>query len=73
MKISREDACLFFELFLPLLDFTNKRFNVVQCDEAFKDRFEKQKGIDIKNALSVANTLWKNDHLIDEYLILFLK
>ena len=68
MKISREDACLFFELFLPLLDFTNKRFNVVQCDEAFKDKFEKQKGIDIKNALSVANTLWKNDHLIDEYL-----
>ena len=68
MKISREDACLFFELFLPLLDFTNKKFNVVQCDEAFKDRFEKQKGIDVKNALNVANTLWKNDHLIDEYL-----
>ena len=28
MKISRDDAQLFFELFLPLLDFTNKRFNV---------------------------------------------
>ena len=68
MTISREDARLFFELFLPLLDFTNKRFNVIQCDETFKDRFEKSKGIDVKNALSVANTLWTNDHLIDEYL-----
>lgn len=66
MTISREDARLFFELFLPLLDFTNKRFNVVQCDEAFEERFEKSKGIDIKNALSVANTLWTNEHLIDE-------
>ena len=32
------------------------------------ERFEKSKGIDIKNALRVANTLWTNDHLIDEYL-----
>ena len=57
MTISREDARLFFELFLPLLNFTNKRLNVVQCDEAFNERFEKSKGIDVKNALSVANTL----------------
>ena len=68
MTISREDARLFFELFLPLLDFTNKRFNTVQCDYTFTERFEKSKGIDIKNALSVANTLWTNDYLIDEYL-----
>ena len=68
MKISRDDAQLFFELFLPLLDFTNKRFNVFPCDETFKENFEKSKGIDIKNALSVANTLWTNDYLIDEYL-----
>ena len=68
MTISREDARLFFELFLPLLDFTNKRFNTVQCDYTFTERFEKSKGIDIKNALRVANTLWTNDHLIDEYL-----
>lgn len=68
MKISRDDAQLFFELFLPLLDFTNKRFNVFPCNETFKENFEKSKGIDIKNALNVANTLWTNDHLIDEYL-----
>ena len=68
MTISREDARLFFELFLPLLDFTNKRFNVVQCDYTFMERFEKSEGIDIKNALNVANTLWTNNHLIDEYL-----
>ena len=68
MTISREDARLFFELFLPLLDFTNKRFNVVQCAGAVEERFENSKGIDIKNALSVANTLWTNEHLIDEYL-----
>ena len=68
MTISREDARLFFELFLPLLDFTNKRFNTVQCDYTFTERFEKSKGIDIKNALRVANTLWTNDHLIDEYI-----
>ena len=68
MTISREDARLFFELFLPLLDFTNKRFNTVQCDYTFTERFEQSKGIDIKNALRVANTLWTNDHLIDEYL-----
>ena len=68
MKISRDDAQLFFELFLPLLDFTNKRFNVFPCNETFKENFEKSKGIDIKNALSVANTLWTNDYLIDEYL-----
>ena len=41
MTISREDARLFFELFLPLLDFTNNRLNVVKCDEMFKERFEK--------------------------------
>ena len=64
MTISRKDARLFFELFLPLLDFTNKRLNVVQCDEAFNERFENSKGIDVKNALSVANTLWTNDHRI---------
>ena len=68
MKISRDDAQLFFELFLPLLDFTNKRFNVFPCDDPFKESFEKSKGINIKNALSVANTLWTNDYLIDEYL-----
>ena len=68
MKISREDAHLFFELFLLLLDFTNKRFNAVQCDYTFMERFEKSEGIDIKNALNVANTLWTNNHLIDEYL-----
>ena len=68
MKISRDDAQLFFELFLPLLDFTNKKFNVFPCNETFQENFEKSKGIDIKNALSVANTLWTNDYLIDEYL-----
>ena len=43
MKISREDARLFFELFLPLLDFTNKRFNTVQCDERLRKGLKNQR------------------------------
>lgn len=68
MTISREDAQLFFELFLPLLDFTNKKCNAVNQDETCTERFEQSKAIDIGNALYIAEILWANDHLIDEYL-----
>ena len=42
----------------------------LKASRCFPEReiIKKSKGIDVKNALSVANTLWTNDHLIDEYL-----
>ena len=58
-----EDAGLFFELFLPLLDYVNWNFHVT----VEKIRFTGESA-DPKDAYGVANFLWKRTWVIDDYL-----
>lgn len=62
--LSREDAELFYKLFFPLLDFVNKKFKI--NSEIGDIYFGKR--IDFRNAKEIADRLWKNTALIDEYL-----
>lgn len=64
MTLSKEDAELFYELWFPLLDFVNKKFNVIPS-------MGKIHGAQHSNPAlvkEVANVLWDNVQVIDEYL-----
>ncbi len=64
MVLSREDAELFYELFFPLLNFVNEKFKI--NDEVGEIYFGKR--IDFRAAKEIADRLWENTGLIDEYL-----
>ena len=68
MILEKKDANLFFELFMPLLDYVNRKCNVLENDEKFEERYLSSEGISIYNVAKVADTLWQQDTLIDDYL-----
>ena len=64
MRLSKEDADLFYQLWLPLLDYVNGKAKVI-------DRQEKMAGadsLDPAEVKKVADYLWNHTDLIDEYL-----
>lgn len=63
MKLKPEDAELFYELFLPLLDYVNENFHVT----TEKTRFTGE-SINPQDAYKVANFLWTQVGIIDDYL-----
>lgn len=64
MVLSQENAELFYELFFPLLNFTNKKFKVnTEIGELYFG-----KSIDPHSAKEIAGRLWADVRLIDEYL-----
>lgn len=63
MKLETEDAGLFYELFMPLLDYVNERFNIT----AEKVKFT-GKSVNPRDAAEVANFLWKRTSIIDDYV-----
>jgi len=64
MTLSEEDATLFYELWLPLLAYVNKRYNVNKNLR----RMAQAKSLDPKEVKEVANRLWDNVSVIDDYL-----
>lgn len=57
MILEKKDANLFFELFMPLLDYVNRKCNVLENDEKFEERYLSSEGISIYNVAKVADTL----------------
>ncbi len=68
MTLDEKDANLFFELFMPLLDYVNRKCNVLENDEKFEEKYLSSKCINGYNAAKVADTLWQQVTLIDDYL-----
>lgn len=66
MTLSESDGKLFYQLWFPLLDFVNEKCHV--SDEVGK--MEGAEGLDTNEVKKVANRLWDEPALIDEYLAL---
>lgn len=62
--LTPEDGQLFYKLWLPLLDFVNRKF---QIDKRLKS-MATAKILDPKDVKKVADKLWENVRVIDEYL-----
>ena len=62
--LSAEDADLFFELFLSLINFTNRKRNI---DDTL-GVVEAPKQLPPKAGMKIADVLWSNTGLIDEYV-----
>lgn len=62
--LSPEDRKTFFRLFIPLLDFTNQKYEISECliDDLRMGCPDKE---DLKE---VADVLWANPETIDEYI-----
>ena len=64
MRLERSDAELFYQLWFPLLDFVNRRYHI--CPDA--GIIDKEHGVDASDAKAIADYLWSNTELIEEYL-----
>ena len=64
MRLERSDAELFYQLWFPLLDFVNRKYHV--CPHA--GRIDKRHGVDAGDAKAIADYLWSNTEVIEEYL-----
>ncbi len=62
MKLSSEDAQLFYELWFPILDYVNKTFKVVPSlgDIRFGNSY------DPETILKISNVFWNNKGIIDD-------
>ena len=63
MKLNNEDAKLFYQLWLPLLNYVNNNYHIL-VDEI---DFTSEK-IDPQDAAEVAHFLWERTWIIDDYL-----
>lgn len=64
MVLTKEDAELFYKLFFPLLNYVNNKFKI--NNEIQKLYYGKS--ADPRAIKEIANRLWENTELIDEYL-----
>ena len=64
MTLNEEDAKLFYQLWFPLLNFVNQKYNV--CKEL--PRIAQEERLDPKYVKKVADYLWSHPEIIDEYL-----
>jgi len=65
MILSAEDGKLYYELWLPLLDFVNKKYEV---NKKLK-KIAGAQGLDATEVKEVADKLWDDVSVIDEYLL----
>ena len=63
MRLKSEDAGLFYELFLPLLDYVNENYHLI----AEPIRFTGE-SVDPRDAAEVSHFLWERTWIIDDYL-----
>lgn len=64
MTLSQEDAQLYYNLWLPLLDFVNRKYSV---NRKLKN-IATAKELDPAEVKKVANKLWSDVKVIDDYL-----
>lgn len=64
MTLNKEDAKLFYDLWFPLLDFVNEKFAV----NPHMAKIHGAKTSNPNKVKEVANVLWDNIQIIDEYL-----
>lgn len=64
MKLSDKDGQLFYKLWLPLLDYVNKNYKV---NKKLKN-IAAAKSLEPAEVKEIANKLWDNVEIIDEYL-----
>ena len=63
MTLSQNDGQLFYKLWLPLLDFVNSKFKVNKVK-----KMATATSLDLKKVIEVANVLWNNVSIIDDYI-----
>ena len=64
MKLEQSEAKLFYRLWLPLLDYVNRKYRM--CPEA--EWIDKRHGVDADAAKEIADYLWSHTGVIEEYL-----
>ncbi len=64
MKLSEKDGQLFYNLWLPLLDYVNKKYRI---NRKLKN-MAGAKILDPQEVKEIADVLWNNVEIIDEYL-----
>ena len=64
MRLERSDAQLFYRLWFPLLDFVNRKYHI----RPDARRIDQEHGIDASDAKAIADYLWSNTAVIEEYL-----
>jgi hypothetical protein len=64
MVLSTDDAQLFYKLFLPLVDYVNRKYRISSKLKPLSG----SGGLDIRIVKEVANKMWDDVSVIDEYL-----
>ena len=64
MRLEQSEAELFYQLWIPLLDFVNRMYHV--CPET--EKIDPSQGADPRDAKAIANYLWSHTEVIEEYL-----
>lgn len=64
MTLSKEDGQLYYRLWLPLLDYVNKKFGIRKRLK----RMENASSLNPNDVKAVANRMYENVTVIDEYL-----
>ena len=64
MTLEKQDAELFYQLWFPLLDFVNQKYQV--CPSV--GTIDRNRGVDAADAKKVANYLWLHTEVLQEYL-----
>ena len=67
MVINKEQGDLFYRLWLPLLSYANYKYDII--DDFAADA--PSKGISPEKASRVANRIWEDVSIIDEYLEMY--
>ena len=64
MTLSREDGQLYYKLWLPMLDFVNRKYRI---NRKLKN-IATAKELDPADVKKIANKLWSDVTIIDDYL-----
>lgn len=64
MTLSEKDGQLFYKLWMPLLDYVNKKYKI---NKKLKNMLG-AKVLDPQEVKEIANVLWENADIIDQYL-----
>ena len=64
MTLSQEDGQLFYKLWLPLLDFVNRKYRINSKMKSVATA----KSLNLADVKEVANKLWSDVAIIDDYL-----
>lgn len=64
MMLTNNDAKYFYDLWIPLLDYVNKKYEILP--ELYG--MNSPAGLPIQKIAIIANKLWENTFIIDEYI-----